>query len=155
MHGVSEIDICEDVSAVTLSGLPLDLGLAADIFTRLAEAMVVIDMVSQTLPVGGRVNISFTCRDKDLRAMLEVTKTLGKAHPGVSSLVNSGNVKIQLFGEEMVGQPGVFARAISALSAADVGSPKLVTTSEVDISFLVPAADLPKAKAALAAVFEI
>ena len=109
MYGVSKLDICEDVAVVTLNKMPLNLSVAADFFTGLGQADIIIDMVSQTSPVGERVSIAFTCLDADLRGVLDAAKKLREAYPDVSSLVSSGNVKLQLFGEEMRTASGVFA----------------------------------------------
>jgi len=152
MHGVSQIDIMEDVTVVTLNNMPLGLGVAASVFARMGQSGVLIDMVSQTSPIGDRVNISFTCPDKDLRSVLDITKQAREQHPNVTSLASGGNAKIQLYGDEMRGQPGVFARALSALSDAGIEL-QLITTSEVDISLLVSAPCLPGAKAALEKAF--
>jgi len=152
MYGVSKLDICEDVAVVTLNKMPLNLSVAADFFTGLGQADIIIDMVSQTSPVGERVSIAFTCLDADLRGVLDAAKKLREAYPDVSSLVSSGNVKLQLFGEEMRTASGVFARALSALAGAQV-EPQLITTSEVDISLLIPAPCLPGAKSALERAF--
>ena len=54
----------------------------------------------------------------------------------IKPLISGGNVKLQLFGEEMRTTPGVAARAIAALAKAEAEL-MLVTTSEVDISLLV------------------
>ena len=154
MYGVSKLDICEDVTVVTLNKVPLNLSVAADFFTGLGQAGIIIDMISQTSPVGERVSIAFTCLDADLRGVLDAVKKLRETHPDVSSLVSSGNVKLQLFGEEMRTASGVFARALSALAGAGV-EPQLITTSEVDISLLILAPCLPGAKAALEGAFKL
>ena len=154
MYGVSQIDICEDVAVITLGNMPLDPALAADFFEQLGRAGIIIDMVSQASPVGERVSLAFTCLDADLRGVLDMTKQLSQAHPGISSMVSAGNVKVQLFGEEMRRQSGVFARALRALAGAGA-EPQLVTTSEVDISLLLPAACLPEVQTALQKAFNI
>ena len=152
MYGVSKLNICEDVAVVTLNKMPLGLGVSADFFTGLGQAGIVIDMVSQTSPVGERVSVAFTCLDADLCGVLDAAKKLRQSYPEISSLVSSGNVKIQLFGEEMRTASGVFARALSALAQAGV-EPQLITTSEIDISLLIPAPGLPGAKLALREAF--
>ena len=154
MYGVSKLDICEDVAVVTLNNVPLDLDVAVDFFTGIGQAGIVIDMISQTSPVGERVSIAFTCLDADLRAVLDAVKKMREVHPGVTSLVSSGNVKVQLFGQEMRTASGVFARALGALAQAEI-EPQLITTSEVDISLLIPASCLPGAKAALEDAFKL
>ena len=154
MYGVSKLNICEDVAVVTLNKMPLNLSVAAEFFAGLGQKGIVIDMISQTSPVGEKVSLAFTCLDADLRGVLDAVKILREAHPGISSLVSSGNVKVQLFGEEMRTASGVFARALGTLAQAGA-EPQLITTSEIDISLLISASCLPSAKPALEQAFEL
>jgi len=148
MYGVSRLDVCEDVAAVTFSRIPPDIGLISEIFLSFGEAGINIDMVTQTSPVGDAVDIAFTCLDKDLRAVLDISRGLREKYPRIKSLVSSGNCKIQLYGEEMREMCGVFARVLSVLARIGV-EPQLIATSEVDISLLLTAVNAEPARRAL------
>lgn len=154
MYGVTRLTVCERISVVTFHKIPLATGLTADIFQRLADQDINIDMVSQTAPVGDSVSVSFTCADEDLRRVLDVSRTLRERHPQIKALVSSGNCKLQLFGEEMRAAPGVFARALAALAQSKVEL-LLITTSEIDISLLIAAADLDHSVQTLTQGFEL
>ena len=154
MYGVTRIDVCEDVTLISFNNIPLDTPLLSEIFTGFAREDIVIDMISQTAPVGDNVNISFSCMDSDMVKILRLSRELQAAYPGIKPLVTSGNCKLQLYGEEMRHTPGVFAKMLSALSGLTVEL-KQITTSEVDISLLVLASQREEIFAALKEAFQI
>jgi len=154
MYGVSRLDVYEEVALVTFRKIPSNLPLISDIFSRFAKEKIVIDMISQTAPAGEFVSISFTCMDSDMVKVLEISNELSQKYPQLKPMVSSGNCKIQLSGEEMRIASGVFSRALSALSATGAELQQ-ITTSEVDISLLVPATRLDEAVRALNTSFEL
>ncbi|MDL2233139.1 ACT domain-containing protein [Ruminococcaceae bacterium OttesenSCG-928-L11] len=152
MYGITRIDTIDEVTLVSFPSIPVDLPLLAEIFTAVADEDILIDMVSQTAPVGDKIGIAFTCMDSDMVKVLELTRQLQAKYPKIKPLVSNGNSKIQLYGEEMRVTPGVFARMLSCLAGLDIEI-KQVTTSEVDISLLVSEADLEQSVDALAKGF--
>ena len=154
MFGVARIKTCEEVALITFSKIPLNLDLLSSIFGEFAKQNIVLDMISQTSPVGGHVSLSFTCSDSELVKVLGISKTLGGKYPQLKPLVSSGNCKILLYGEEMVKTPGVYAKAIAALAGTQVELEQ-VTTSDYDISLLVTNADLEEAVSALKTAFAL
>lgn len=154
MRGVSRIDVTEEVALVSFSRIPLDLAFISEIFASFSRNGIILDMISQTAPVGDNCSISFTCLDADMVKVLSVSKDFSTRHPSVVPLVTSGNCKIQLYGEEMRATHGVFARAIAALAKTGIEI-KQITTSEVDISILVCAMHLDAALEAVKTAFGI
>ncbi len=152
MKGVSSIHVTEEVSLITFNGLPSGTTVLAEIFSDFAKANIDIDMISQTAPIGGQLSISFTVAGADFVQVLEIASSYKERHPSMKPLVSPGNCKIQLFGQEMRGTPGVAAAAISSVASAGCEL-VLITTSEVDISFLVAASTLESALSALEADF--
>lgn len=148
MNGVSRLDVVENVALISFKKIPHNLAFLADIFGRFSGQGVVIDMISQTSPLGGNVSISFSCLDKDMVKVFEISKELGAKYPQVRPMVSSGNCKLMLSGEEMRAAHGVFANVLACLAGADVDLLQ-VTTSETEISLLLPAANLEDAKTAL------
>jgi aspartate kinase len=92
--------------------------------------------------------------ESDMVKILRVIRELGESRPDIKPIVASGNSKITLSGDEMRVTPGVYARALTALSNAG-GELIQVTTSETEVSLLVPAHDLDAAYAALSEEFKI
>lgn len=137
MNGVSNITVTEDVALVTFSRLPCDPKHIAEIFSLFAQEKLNIDMISQTAPQGRHIDLSFTLACEDLPKALEQINKLRNALSSLHPMVSSGHCKIQLYGEEMRQMHGVAAAALAALAktSADL---TLITTSDVDISLLIP-----------------
>lgn len=148
MNGITSIDTTENVALISFKKIPRDLAFLADIFERFASEGVVIDMISQTSPIGGHVSISFTCPEKDMVKVIKLTNGFNDVKP----MVSTGNCKLSLSGEEMREAHGVFARVIRCLSKTSAELLQ-VTTSEVEISLLIPFAHLDDAVGALSAEF--
>lgn len=154
MHGVTRLDVVEDVALVSFKNLPVGLGALTDIFCCFADNGIIIDMISQTAPSGQHVSVSFTCFDSDMVQVFEIAKNLRTKYHGIKPMVSSGNCKIRLYGEEMRSASGVFAKALQCLSVAHIELQQ-ITTSETDISLLVTAAHLPESVRLLTGAFEL
>lgn len=154
MYGVTRIDSFEGVALISFKKIPADTKLLADIFQHYAQNNINLDMISQTSPISNHVSISFSCFESDMVKVLAISKQLKEKYPDLRPMVSSGNCKLYVYGEDMRQTPGVFARAMNCLSETTV-EPQLVTTSEVDISLLVTAAQLDEAYSALRKAFEI
>ena len=154
MYGITKIESFDDITLVSFHGIPADLPLLAGIFTGFAEAGINIDMISQTAPLGGTISVAFTCLDTDMVEVLAIAKDLQEKYPEFKPMVTSGNVKVQLYGEEMRETPGVFARLLGCMSGLGVEL-KQVTTSEVDISMLIDPAHLEQVLVAVNSTYGI
>lgn len=88
---------------------------------------------------GAYTTISFTIDDEDLGKILKFTSALYDNHD-IKTIVSSGNYKIAVHDERMKNTPGVAAKVLQA--AAEVNTDiRLISTSDVEISMLVTAAD--------------
>lgn len=150
MKGITKLNLWENITLVSLQGLPDRLPVMADIFAAFSGAGIIIDMISQTAPVGGKVDLSFTCYDDDMVKVLALSKELGERYQGIRPLVSSGNSKIQLYGPEMPQLYGVFSDVLDCLREIPLHV-HLITTSEVDISLLV---DTPHGAEAMEALHD-
>ena len=154
MYGVDKITLTEDVALLTFSRIPADLTLISEIFLQFGGQQINIDMISQAAPRGDTTSISFTVSSERVVEVLELVNRFREKHPAIKPLIAGGNVKIQLFGEEMPRMSGVAARAIAALARTGCEL-MLTTTSEVDISFLVAGAHCEDALCALQEEFGV
>lgn len=154
MYGIDQMTVTEDVALVTFNQVPANLKLISEFLESVGNSEINIDMISQTTPQGGSVSLSFTIPEGDMAKMMSLTAQFRERHPGIRPLLSSGNVKLSLYGSQMVNMCGVAASAIHTVSQV-IEHIYLITTSELDISFLIPASDLPAAKEALAARFSL
>lgn len=136
-----EITIREDVTLISMHDSPADIGTVADVFQKIADAGINVDMISQTPPNGQRSSLSFTVDGDDFGGILRVCAEMREKNPDLKISVSSGNCKISVFDDAMNESTGYAAKVLAA--AATVRSDiRMVTTSECDISILVVQADL-------------
>jgi len=111
-------------------------GVAAKIFTPLAEAGIVVDMIIQTSPSGGRNDITFTVPRGDYeRAMAIGEKTVGVL--GAESIRGKTDIaKVSVIGVGMKNHSGVAAKMFATLAAENINI-RLISTSEIRISCVI------------------
>ena len=138
MNGVSHIALTEDIVLVTVRSQTSENMLIASIFDEFAREDIVIDMISQTAPQGSVMDISFTVYSNQMVQALQVISRVRDQYRQLKIMVSTGNCKLQLYGEEMREISGVAASALLALLANEIDI-IMITTSEVDISLVLPA----------------
>ena len=142
---VTGLSVCDDILMVTISHILYNLDHVATLFEKLAIENVNVDMISQTAPVDGYINVSFTAPKDDLFIIEKVMRDLeGKVEISIENEIT----KISVVGIGMRNQSGVSGRLFRIL--ADNGiSFRQVTTSEISISYTIDKKDKEKAVRAL------
>jgi aspartate kinase len=139
---------------VTLRDVPDHPGVAARVFTELAEANVNVDMIIQNVSEAGLTDISFTVPKDDLvrakRAVSDVVAELGARE----WIVDESIAKISLVGAGMKTHPGISAKMFRTLAEASVNI-DLISTSPIRISCVISAAQVNDAVRALHAAFDL
>ncbi len=140
------INVYEDITLVILQNIPAEISFVAQVFEKIAEMGVDVDMISLSPAQSSQTSLSFTIHDDDLVKILSYTSKLNDDN--IKVIVSSGNCKISIDDEEMENCPGVAAKVfgIAAKAKTDI---RLITTSESQISLLVTKSDLDAAHAAL------
>ncbi len=128
-------------------------GMAARIFTALADAGVEVDMIDQGPPTGELAQIAITIprdRMRDARAALEPL-----AGEVFAELVPDENVgKVSIVGAGMRTYPGVAAKMFNVLAAEGLNL-DMITTSPIRISSVIPRDRVESVVRALHAAFEL
>ena len=143
-----------DEARVTVRGVPDRPGVAAEVFSALAEAHVNVDMIIQNSSEEGHTDISCTIPAEDSaaadRALQSVVARLGAK--GYSS--NEGIAKVSVIGAGMRTNPGVAALMFKTL--ADLGiNLDMISTSPIKISAVIAKERSDEAVRALHDVFEL
>ncbi|MGW6546807.1 aspartate kinase [Streptomyces massasporeus] len=139
---------------VTVVGVPDKPGEAASIFRTIADAEINIDMVVQNVSAAstGLTDISFTLPKTEGRKAIDALEK-NKSGIGFDSLRYDDQIgKISLVGAGMKTNPGVTADFFTALSDAGVNI-ELISTSEIRISVVTRADDVPEAVRAVHTAF--
>ncbi len=123
---------------VTVRDVPDRPGVAAEVFGRLADANVNVDMIIQNVSEAGTTDISFTTPKDDLvraiKAVGEVVADLGAREWSVDESI----AKVSLVGAGMKTHPGVAALMFRSLADAGVNL-DMISTSAIRISCVIAA----------------
>ena len=139
------LSVCDDILMVTVSHILYNLDHVATLFEKLAIENVNVDMISQTAPVDGYINVSFTAPKDDLFIIEKVMRDLeGKVEISIENEIT----KISVVGIGMRNQSGVSGRLFRILADNEI-SFRQVTTSEISISYTIDKKDKEKAVRAL------
>ncbi|MFA5843886.1 MAG: aspartate kinase [Coriobacteriia bacterium] len=137
---------------VTVRDVPDRPGVAADVFTRLAEHNVNVDMIIQNVSEDGTTDISFTTPKEDLvRARRAVELTVAEIGARDWS-VDESIAKVSLVGAGMKTHPGVAAKMFQTLADAGVNL-DMISTSSIRISCVIAGDMVEAAVRALHAAF--
>jgi aspartokinase len=151
---VSKLSVTYNVALVTIDKLPNNTKLISELFNTIAQKKINIDMISQAPPFRGGISLSFSLPSEDLVKVLSVLNDFKKNVKDLRIEIDADNTKLQVFGEGMRNIPGVAARLFTLLANEEVEI-KLVTTSEIDISYLIYEKDVDKAINAIKNEYEI
>lgn len=139
--GQFEVRYVDDVVLVTLINVPNTTQAKADIFVKIGDAGINLDMISQTAPYKDKISFFFTIDNSDLPKMLKVVSDLKQLFPGIMAEVSSGNCKFAICSELLKTTPAVAAKLFKLLHENSLTA-KLITTSDVEIEVLFDNSEL-------------
>ena len=150
---VSAVTHSENEVVFDLSGLPDRPGVAAAIFEAVAGEEVNVDTILQDV-VHGSATVSFSVPSEEVestrQALEGVHASIGPFD--VEEIADLG--KVALVGAGMRSHPGVTARMFRTLANEQINL-RMISTSPITISCLIPRDDLPHAVAALRTAFAL
>lgn len=120
----------------------------ADIFTILAENRINVDIIVQAIIDGLKPTVSFTILKEEFADALRVLED-SKVSLGFSFAdFEIGLAKVSIIGSGMASNPGVAARMFDRLRREGIPV-KMVSTSEIKVSVVVPQDEMVRAANAL------
>lgn len=135
-QAVSGAAVTKSESRVSVLGVPDKPGVSYEIFSRVAEKNVTVDMIVQNVGTEGRADISFTVPNGELDVTLEAVRAAIESL-GAGRVTQDKEVsKVSVVGWGMAKQAGVAEKMFASLAAAEVNI-QMITTSEIKISVLV------------------
>ncbi len=141
---VSGVAADKNQTKVTLSNLPDQPGIAAEVFEALAKSGIQVDMIVQNVGRGGKANLTFTVAKDDAEKAGGILKNICDKMKADVSL--TGDIaKVSVVGIGMRSHSGVAATFFTALAKAGINV-QMITTSEIKISVAI---DLAKADEAV------
>ncbi|MEO1180002.1 MAG: aspartate kinase, partial [Cyanobacteria bacterium J06636_28] len=164
-HPVDAIEFDTDQAKVALLGVPDRPGIAAQLFGKVAEQQLNVDLIIQSINEGNFNDIAFTV-EKDVLPqatglaadLIPVLQGASDGHGDIEdsvALVSDTKIaKVSIAGAGMIGRPGVAAKMFSTLAAAGVNI-QMIATSEVKVSCTIAVEDCDRTIAALCSAFEL
>lgn len=144
-HDTSEVK-------VTIRGVPDSTGVAARVFSALAESMVNVDMIIQNISEAGITDISFTCPQSDLGRARDTLDGILSEIGAREYVVDEDIAKVSIVGTGMKSSPGVSAKAFSTLGDNHINI-LAISTSPIRLSMVVDAAQVTQAVQCLHTAF--
>jgi aspartate kinase len=133
---VRGISVEKNQAKVTVTNVPDRPGTAARIFTALARANIIIDMIVQNVSTAGSTDVSFTLNKDELPKAETALKSV-IAEIGAGGLIaQSGIAKVSIVGIGMRSHSGVAARLFEALSEGGINI-QMISTSEIKTAVVI------------------
>ena len=123
-------------------------GSLAKIFTTLAKHHVNVDIIVQSIMDGTQPSVSFSIKKEDFAETIQVLESKKDELGYQSSDFEVGLSKVSIVGSGMVSNPGVAAQMFDRLRLEGIPV-KMVSTSEIKVSVVIPESDMMKATNAL------
>ncbi len=137
---VSGVAFSRDEAKISLFGLPDHPGVSSEIFGRLADANVNVDMIVQShARHAGAANMEFTVGKRDAARAVEIVRAAKDAIGFEDVAVNEDVAKVSVIGVGMRSHAGVAKTMFGALAEKGVNI-QVISTSEIKISVLIDAA---------------
>jgi aspartate kinase len=138
--------VAHDVSEgkLVIRRVPDKPGIAARIFTALADAHINVDMIVQNVAEDGTTDISCTLPLEDGPAAVQLMEAIAPEIGAEAVLFDEHIAKVSLIGAGMKTHPGVAAAMFSTLSEAGVNI-EMISTSTIRLSVVVRDSDVETA----------
>lgn len=142
-----------NVSRITLTGIRTGPGTMSRIFAPLAEAGVSVDVIVESAPKEGSSDVAFTVSRDDFVKALTVAGEIARSSGGkVEGEEDLG--KVSVVGTGMLNRPGYAARMFEALGRTGIPI-RMVSTSEIQVTCVIPAEKVEEAVRRLHEDFEL
>src|SRR5437016_626951 len=137
---------------LTIAGVRDEPGVAGRIFSNIAAAHIIVDMIVQNASIGGTTDISFTIHEDELedarKILMPVVGEIGAKRLNTAS----GVAKLSVVGIGMRSHSGVAAHLFECLGKAGINI-QLVSTSEIKIAVIIDEKDAERAAQLIHAEF--
>jgi len=133
---VSGIALDRNQARISLMGVKDRPGIASDIFNKLADAEVNIDVIIQNKAHDGTTNIDFTVPVGDLLDAKSVVDTFVKSGEINADSYNEDICKVSVVGVGMKSHTGVAAKAFSTMADNNINI-NMISTSEIKVSMVI------------------
>src|SRR5881394_1656595 len=119
-------------------------GVAAQIFSTISEANIVVDMIVQSVSEYGTTDLSFTIHENDLDLAKKLLTPIVAELRAAQLIAKSGVAKLSVVGIGMRSHSGVAAKFFDCLGRGGINI-QLISTSEIKIAVVINEAEADQA----------
>jgi aspartate kinase len=141
---VRGISVERNQAKITVDDVRDEPGIAGRIFSAIAAADIIVDMIVQSVSQQGTTDVSFTIHENDLEAAKKLLEPIVKETKAAGLIATSGVAKLSVVGIGMRSHSGVAARLFECLGKGRINI-ELISTSEIKIAVVVDDADVERA----------
>lgn len=149
---ISGITGSQNEARITLVGVDAKVNGAGELFEKIADANVNVNVFSQALVGGGRMDISLIINDKDLPAVVEVINDLKETLQAKKTIVRGNIGKVAVIGVGIKNNKGMFQKVYNTLMSHDINV-EMTSCSEINISCYIDRDDVKRAQVLLHEAF--
>jgi len=131
---VSGVVLDKNQARVTLRGVSDRPGIAAEIFTKLAEENINVDMIIQNVGTDSATNLGFTVPQSELDNAKKVMEAFDHDIEGMD--YDEHVCKVSVVGVGMKSHSGVAATAFTVLAQNNINI-QMISTSEIKVSMVI------------------
>ena len=151
---VSGISHKSDEAKVTIAGVKNRPGVAAQIFTRLADRNLNVDTIIQNVSDVRGADVSFTVPLDELTAALDTLEAM-RGELGYRDLSSDDQIgKVTLVGAGMKSEPGVAAKMFRVLAEEGINL-QMIDTSTIRLTVVIDRREVERAVRALHDAFDL
>ncbi|NPA24240.1 MAG: aspartate kinase [Deltaproteobacteria bacterium] len=133
---VSGVAYSKSDAKITICGIPDRPGIAASIFTAIADQGIVVDMIIQNISDEGLTDLTFTVPKLDYDQALEALEKFNR-EVGARQIVGDRNIaKVSIVGIGMRTHANVASRMFQALARENINI-MMISTSEIKVSCVI------------------
>jgi len=151
---VSGVALDRNQARISLGDVIDRPGIASDIFGKLAEANVNIDMIIQTLGHDGLTDLDFTVPMNELGDARRIVETFIQNKEIGEASFDESICKVSIVGVGMKSHTGVAAKAFTAMAKENINI-MMISTSEIKVSMVIDEKYAELAVRALHSAYEL
>ncbi|MCX7857155.1 MAG: aspartate kinase [Deltaproteobacteria bacterium] len=135
---ISGVTFNKNEAKITISKVPDRPGIAAKIFSALADSNIVVDIIVQNVSKGNYTDITYTVAKTDAKKAYKITEQVAKEIGAEQVILDENIAKVSIVGSGMMSHYGVAAKMFSTLASEGINI-EAITTSEIKISCVIEA----------------
>jgi aspartate kinase len=133
---VSGIAYNKDEAKIAVMRVPDKPGVAAQLFSPLSQANIMVDMIIQNVSHEGFTDLTFTVPRGDFKKALKIVEETATRIGAAGVQTNESIAKVSIIGVGMRSHSGIASKMFETLSAEGVNI-QMISTSEIKVSCVI------------------